>query len=81
MVHAALDGDYARAREVHHRLAPLVRQLFVETNPIPVKEAMGIRGYSSPHLRLPLTRMTEANAAELERILDDLERVPAEADR
>jgi 4-hydroxy-tetrahydrodipicolinate synthase len=72
MVHAALDGDYDRAREVHHDLAPLVRQLFVETNPIPVKEAMGIRGYSSPSLRLPLTRMGEEGAAELERLLDDL---------
>ena len=82
MVHAALDGDYAHARDVHHRLAPLVRQLFVETNPIPVKEAMGIRGYSSPRLRLPLTRMREENAAELERLLDDLQgRVAAEADR
>ena len=88
MVHAALDGDYERARDLHHELAPLVRQLFVETNPIPVKEAMGIRGYGPAHLRLPLTRMTEENAAELERILDDLtaatgdeEPVTAEADR
>ena len=83
MVHAALGGDYERARELHHRLAPLVRQLFVETNPIPVKEAMGIRGYSAPHLRLPLTRLSDEHATELEHILDDLEREPvaAEADR
>ncbi|WP_142856543.1 4-hydroxy-tetrahydrodipicolinate synthase [Salinigranum halophilum] len=83
MVHAALDGDYERARELHHRLAPLVRQLFVETNPIPVKEAMGIRGYSAPHLRLPLTRLSDEHATELGHILDDLEREPvaAEADR
>jgi 4-hydroxy-tetrahydrodipicolinate synthase len=72
MVHAALDGDFARAREIHHALGPLFRQLFVETNPIPVKEAMEIRGYGPGHLRLPLTRMREDNAAELERILVDL---------
>ncbi|AUV81449.1 4-hydroxy-tetrahydrodipicolinate synthase [Salinigranum rubrum] len=83
MVHAALNGDYERARELHHRLAPLFRQLFVETNPIPVKEAMGIRGYSEPHLRLPLTRLSEEHVADLERVLDDLEqeRVAAEADQ
>jgi 4-hydroxy-tetrahydrodipicolinate synthase len=84
MVHAALDGDYDRAREIHHDLAPLVRQLFAETNPIPVKEAMGIRGYSSPHLRLPLTRMGEEGAAELERLLDELaetEPAPPEVDQ
>jgi 4-hydroxy-tetrahydrodipicolinate synthase len=83
MVHSALDGDYDRARELHHRLAPLVRQLFVETNPIPVKEAMGIRGYSAPHLRLPLTRLSKEHVAELERVLADLhaEGVTAEADQ
>jgi 4-hydroxy-tetrahydrodipicolinate synthase len=83
MVHAALDGDFERARELHHRLSPLFRQLFVETNPIPVKEAMGIRGYSAPHLRLPLTRLSEEHVADLERLLDDLEqeRVAAEADQ
>jgi 4-hydroxy-tetrahydrodipicolinate synthase len=48
-----------------------------------VKEAMGIRGYSEPHLRLPLTRLSEEHVAELERILDELEqeRVAAEADQ
>jgi 4-hydroxy-tetrahydrodipicolinate synthase len=85
MVEAALAGDYARARELHHTLAPLVRQLFVETNPIPVKEAMAIRGYGPANLRLPLTRMGDDGAAELERILDDLsarEQPPtAEVDR
>jgi 4-hydroxy-tetrahydrodipicolinate synthase len=72
MVHAALDGDFTRAREIHHALGPLFRQLFVETNPIPVKEAMAIRGYGPAHLRLPLTRMREDNAADLERVLADL---------
>jgi 4-hydroxy-tetrahydrodipicolinate synthase len=85
MVEAALAGDYARAREIHHTLAPLVRQLFVETNPIPVKEAMAIRGYGPADLRLPLTRMDEDAAAELERVLDDLsareEPPTAEVDR
>jgi 4-hydroxy-tetrahydrodipicolinate synthase len=79
MVGAALDDEFARARELHHELAPLCRQLFVETNPIPVKEAMAIRGYGPGELRSPLTRLTEANREELRRILDDLEETREEA--
>jgi 4-hydroxy-tetrahydrodipicolinate synthase len=73
LVHAALDGDFERAREAHHRLGPLMRQLFVETNPIPVKEAMEIRGHSSARMRPPLSRLSEANAADLRELLADLE--------
>ncbi|QPV63419.1 4-hydroxy-tetrahydrodipicolinate synthase [Halosimplex litoreum] len=73
MVGAALAGDFERAREIHHRLGPLFRALFVETNPIPVKEAMGIRGYSSARMRSPLTRLSEQYRDDLATILDDLE--------
>jgi 4-hydroxy-tetrahydrodipicolinate synthase len=73
MVEAALDDEFARARELHHELGPLCRHLFVETNPIPIKEAMAIRGYGPGELRSPLTRLTEANREELRQILDGLE--------
>jgi len=73
MAGAALAGDYERAREIHHRLGPLFRALFVETNPIPVKEAMQIRGYSSARMRSPLTRLSEEHRDGLATILDDLE--------
>ncbi|MFB6139614.1 MAG: 4-hydroxy-tetrahydrodipicolinate synthase [Halosimplex sp.] len=73
MVGAALADDYERAREIHHRLGPLFRALFVETNPIPVKEAMQIRGYSSARMRPPLTRLSEEHRDELAAVLDDLE--------
>ncbi|GAB3672351.1 4-hydroxy-tetrahydrodipicolinate synthase [Halopiger thermotolerans] len=73
MVGAALDGDYARARELHHELGPLFRELFVETNPIPVKEAMEIRGYGPARLRAPLTRLSEEYRDDLEAVLADLE--------
>ncbi|WP_423751306.1 4-hydroxy-tetrahydrodipicolinate synthase [Salinirarus marinus] len=75
LVHSALDGDFERAREVHHELGPLTRQLFAETNPVPVNEAMEIRGYAPGHVRLPLTRMREGGREELRRILDDLDPV------
>ncbi len=76
MVGAALEGDYERARRIHHELGPLVRDLFVETNPIPVKEAMAIRGYGPARLRPPLTRLREANREQLEATLEGLERAP-----
>jgi len=79
MVHSALAGDVEAARALHHELGPLFRQLFVETNPIPVKEAVGIRGYCSPDLRPPLSRLTEEHREELATLLDDLEETRADA--
>lgn len=79
-VHAALDDDYERARSIHHELGPLFRALFIETNPIPVKEAMTIRGHCGPTLRLPLTRLQPENRDYLRGILDDLERESAIAE-
>ncbi|PSP78181.1 4-hydroxy-tetrahydrodipicolinate synthase [Halobacteriales archaeon QS_1_68_20] len=72
MVHAALDGDYGRARELHHDLGPLVRALFGETNPIPVKEAMHLREGHPPHLRAPLTRLDPDLRSDLAAVLEDL---------
>ncbi|TYT62891.1 4-hydroxy-tetrahydrodipicolinate synthase [Natrialba swarupiae] len=78
MVGAALDGDYDRARSLHHELGSLFRELFVETNPIPVKEAMAIRGYGPACLRPPLSRLSEEYRDDLEAVLADLEDEPAE---
>src|SRR5213593_4684193 len=67
MVHAALDGDWKRARDLHYRLFPLARAAFLETNPIPIKEAMA--GMIEPEFRLPMCRMSDANRAQLRAIL------------
>jgi 4-hydroxy-tetrahydrodipicolinate synthase len=69
MVHAALDGDWKRARELHYKLFPLARAAFLETNPIPIKEAMAMAGMLEPEFRLPMCRMGEANRAKLAGIL------------
>jgi 4-hydroxy-tetrahydrodipicolinate synthase len=76
MVGAALAGDYERARRLHHELGPLTRALFAETNPIPVKEAMAIRGYGPAHLRPPLTRLSAEQRDRLETALADLDDEP-----
>jgi 4-hydroxy-tetrahydrodipicolinate synthase len=82
MVHAALSGDFETARERHHELGPLFRALFWETNPIPVKEALSIRGHVSPRMRSPLSRLSPAYRDELESVLEYLaEPVPAEVER
>jgi 4-hydroxy-tetrahydrodipicolinate synthase len=69
MVGAALSGDYDRARALHHELSPLVRELFAETNPIPVKEAMHVRGHGGPHVRPPLSRLSEDRREALRELL------------
>jgi 4-hydroxy-tetrahydrodipicolinate synthase len=69
MTHAALDGDWKRARELHYRLFPLARAAFLETNPIPIKEAMAMAGMLEPEFRLPLCRMGDANREKLRGVL------------
>ena len=68
MVDAMLKGDLEKARSLHYELAPLVRAMFLETNPIPVKTAQKYLGLAGGPLRLPLAEM----APEKEKILKGL---------
>ncbi len=77
MVGAALDGDFDFARALHHELGPLTRQLFVETNPIPVKAAMEMRGYAPGRLRSPLSELSAEHREELAARLAELDDEPA----
>jgi 4-hydroxy-tetrahydrodipicolinate synthase len=70
VTHAALAGDWKLARELHLRLFPLCRAMFIETNPIPVKEAMAMLGMIEPEFRLPMCRMSDANRQRLKNVLD-----------
>ena len=69
LTHAALDGDAKRARELHQRLFPICRAMFIETNPIPVKEAMAMLGMIRAEWRLPMCPMTDANRERLRKVL------------
>jgi len=69
LTHAALSGDWKRARDLHHRLYPLSRAAFLETNPIPIKEAMAMLGMLEPEFRLPMCRMSDANREKLRGVL------------
>jgi 4-hydroxy-tetrahydrodipicolinate synthase len=72
LVWAALDGELDRARDVHHELGPLFRALFAETNPIPVKEAMELRGYGPARMRSPLSRSSGDVRERLDGVLAGL---------
>ncbi len=66
---AAIAGDARRATEIHMRLLPLHKQLFVEPNPIPVKWALQRMGIVGGALRLPLTPLGEASQRAVEQAL------------
>lgn len=72
LVRAFRAGDLARARDLHYRLLPLFDALFVETNPIPVKEALVMRGTIRDEIRLPLTRLTEPGRERLQVVMKEL---------
>jgi len=63
------DGDSVRAAELVEKLAPLVRDLFVESNPGPVKSALAMLGRCTDELRLPLAPMETENRRRLEATL------------
>ena len=65
MVRAFAEGRAAEALELHARFYPLFRDLFIETNPIPIKTALSLAGRISGEFRLPLCEMAPANAAKL----------------
>ena len=69
MTDAALDGDFDTAAALQLRLLPLIRALFSEVNPIPVKAAMKEIGFDCGNCRLPLTNMSQENFQKLQAVL------------
>jgi 4-hydroxy-tetrahydrodipicolinate synthase len=63
------EGHRAEADTLNGMLAPLFRDLFIETNPIPIKAAMAMKGWMTNELRLPLVPMSDANRSRLEATL------------
>ena len=73
MVDSVLNDDYTRAMELHYEMVELIRALFIESNPVPVKTAMNIMGLPSGPLRQPLAEMTDENLEILKKALKDSE--------
>jgi 4-hydroxy-tetrahydrodipicolinate synthase len=64
-------GNLKKAQEIHFKLLPLIKAIFIETNPIPVKTAMGLMGMCEPDLRLPLCEMLPENLEKLKKGLKE----------
>jgi 4-hydroxy-tetrahydrodipicolinate synthase len=64
-------GNIERARQIHYKLLPLIKAVFIETNPIPVKTAMGLLGLCAPDLRLPMCGMLPENLEKLKKALKE----------
>ena len=71
MVNAALKGDFVKASELNYELYDLMKALFVESNPVPMKEALTMMGKPSGDLRLPLVPLLDEDREILRKALKD----------
>lgn len=71
LVSAFEKGDLKKAQSINLKLQPLIKAMFIETNPIPVKTAMGLMKLCEPDLRLPMCSMLPENEAKLKKALKD----------
>ncbi|MBF0387694.1 MAG: 4-hydroxy-tetrahydrodipicolinate synthase [Candidatus Omnitrophica bacterium] len=69
VVNLMLKGKVKEAEEKQERLLPLIKAMFLETNPVPVKTSCGLMGLCSPVVRLPMCAMEPANLAKLKSVL------------
>jgi 4-hydroxy-tetrahydrodipicolinate synthase len=67
----ASKGEMKKAEEAHYKLLDLVKAMFIETNPIPVKTAMGLMKMIDPEMRLPLCEMATENKEKLVKVLKE----------
>lgn len=65
MIKKFFDGDISGARDDHYKNLPACKAMFLETNPIPVKTALGLMGMCSDSLRLPMNPMNDATKEQL----------------
>lgn len=68
---AYASGEISRAREVHFRLWPIFKVLFIETNPIPAKTALSMMKMIREEFRLPLCPLSDGNRKALAKVLSD----------
>ncbi len=69
MYEAMKSGDYQKALVLHYALSPLMRAMFIDTNPIPVKKAVELLGMAGGPVRLPLDNLDEMKTEQLKKIL------------
>lgn len=72
MIRTCLDGDLEGARSIHYRLLPFFKAVFLETNPIPIKYALHLKGMIEEAYRLPLCPMDDSKKGKCKEILEEL---------
>jgi len=75
----AAGGQWDAARDLHYHLLPMNEALFVETNPVPVKTALGLMGRIDPEVRLPLAPMSLDHVERLKQVMASYGLVPQPA--
>lgn len=73
MVHYAMEGNFANARELHFRLSPFLRVLYLETNPIGIKAAMSLCNMPAGSCRQPLCELRPENKEKLKKAISELQ--------
>jgi len=71
-VRAALNNDFAKARELQYKMLPLMKLNFIESNPIPVKAILQEMGLINEVYRLPLTRISPTSKQQIVKALQDI---------
>jgi 4-hydroxy-tetrahydrodipicolinate synthase len=69
MFEAFCEGDFETSLDLHYELSPLFRSMFIDTNPIPVKKAVELRGMAAGPVRLPLDELDAEKTARLREVL------------
>lgn len=72
MIQAFNSGEVAKARDIHYQLLPLFKILFCTTNPIPVKAALALQGWSMGGLRPPLSNLSSDLQSNLDQLLQEM---------
>lgn len=72
MINLALQGEWAKARDLHYRLLPLMEVNFIESSPGPVKAALAMMGLIEESYRLPLVPITEQSKTKVRSVLAEL---------
>lgn len=72
-------GRWEEARDLHYTLLPMNEALFIETNPVPVKTALGLMGKINPEVRLPLAPMSEPHTNRLRIVMQEYGLLPEPA--
>ena len=71
MIRSFEEGRIEQARKIYYKILPLVKVMFIETNPAPVKQALGMMGKILPQVRLPLCPMLAENEKKLKKALKE----------